>query len=443
MNGRRLGGDLEHLGLEALFRLIEASGAHGRLEIRRPEGTAVLEVAGGRVRPPGREAMRVLAGAARDGRGEFRLEVDPELVVGPEGVELAALLAAASSGERGRLGSDRDVEELLAEELAGVAGIGVAPVHHLAAEVAEDPLADLVDDLVSAAPEELSLAAVAVVASDPRPWRGGAEVRWRRRGWELRLYATPGDVPLEATDVLVVHHSLSITRVGREDDWLELLRRARAADPPRPVVWIGPLGDPRWVQRLVGEGVSFLLPPPAAVSGEPLERFLETVGAVVEEQLQRIRWADAEPAALSQVLDALLSGAPAEEALAALLQVAARRLRRAAIIEVTSTAFRFRATVGYRPEPGHGALPRGIALLERVARGGEVVRELDPEAAGAPRVAEALGVERLPAATCLLPMVHHGRVTGVLLGDREGEAIPPLDEVERLARPMGRLFARR
>jgi hypothetical protein len=265
------------------------------------------------------------------------------------------------------------------------------------------------------------------------------EVDWRRRGWHLRPYSGPKGVVLDELDLLVVHHRSSTTRVGQEEDWIGLIEAASGLIRPVPVIWVGPLGDPSWVHRLVAAGAAFLLPPPQGESGGTRQRFVDALTAVVDRQLAQ-RGSVEEPElqqAVSGLVDALLHEVDSDQAMAPLLQLAAGSLTRGAVLEVETTAIRCRAGFGYPLTRGSFALPRGVGILERVIRSREPAIGIDPEAAGALQLARVLGIDRLPFDTAVVPLAVGTSVVGVLVADREGDPLPELDDLMVLVQRLG------
>ncbi len=442
MHGRKkLAGDLANLPLGQLLRLVEAAGTTGRLTVESGTERVELAIVTGRVSRPDALMLRSVSRLLHAGSGRFRLETDPEVVIEGTTVPLSVLEELAeNAGERAALSSDLGVDELIEASLIAEDPVESPPIHHLPPIVSDDPLEALVEELRDAAPEDLDLAQIGVVAADPRLWRGTVEARWRERGWELRLLAGP-DAPLDGVDLVVVHHQLSITRVGSEDDWLRLVRRARSPETGVAVVWVGPMADSRWVARLVHAGVDFLLPPPAGDIGEPAERFHEVLAMVVERLIERRRHEEGglgEP--LVELAGALFSGAAPEDAVAAVLQLASRVLRRAGIVRVEPTVFRCWAGFGYPLAEGVRVLPRGIAILERAVRGQGPVASIETPGQGRRQLARLMGVETLPDTTCIVPLEARGRTVAVLVGDREGEPLDRLGEIVGLAPRLGLLL---
>ncbi len=223
---RKLKGRLENLGLTGLFRLLAATGASGHLEVETPEGAFSLEIRGGRVETPEAALVKRICRCLDRTSGGFCFEPQPAGKPLEGGVSLSAFLELCrgqSARDRKGFASDIDVDNLLAGEVSTVSGPRETRIHLLPAAVPEHPLEDLLSELEKAAPEELLFAQVGVVTADPRPWRGWIEREWRRRGWELKPLGMTLDLPLDRLDALVIHHRLTVTRVGRETQWLELL----------------------------------------------------------------------------------------------------------------------------------------------------------------------------------------------------------------------------
>jgi hypothetical protein len=238
---------------------------------------------------------------------------------------------------------------------------------------------------------------------------------------------------------MVFHQPQGVSRRGKEKSWLELVRRARAAEPPVPVVWAAPLGDPAWVHELVASGVSFLLPVPPGDGGEVQSRFIDDLTVVVDRQLRSLRPSvrPVLPAAVTELVDALLREADSEQTVGVLLQLASGHLLRAAVLVVEETAIRCRAGFGYPLARGTRALPRGLGILERVIRSNQPTIGIDPAAGGSSRLAQVLGLEDLPSATAVIPLGVGASVSGILVADREGEALPDLSELVILASRLG------
>ncbi len=442
MMRRALSGDLAHLGPRAVLRLLAAGEATGVLEFTTSSTNALVRFHRGRIERPGSTTMGALCEILESAAGEFRFDPQPPGEV-PEGtLDLAALLDAcreAAAGATHGFSSDLDVERLLVENIGRTVGHPGPQIHLLGRGTPEDPLEDMLAELEASAPEELLFAQVGVVTADPRPWRGSLEADWKRRGWELSVHGDPDEVPVEGLDLIVVHHNLSITRVGRENDWLRLIHRAGASGGGIPVVWVGPLGDPLWVARLAQAGVAFLLPAPAGETGRVWERFQTALTAVVARQIAMSGGApaDGEHSTVGQLVEALLHEAEPEEGVSTLLQLAADSFTRSAVFVVEETAVRCRAGFGYPLGQETSSLPRGVGLLERVIRSGEAL--ISPEAAlgGARQLARVLGVGELPANLAVVPLCSGGVTTGVLVGDREGQELGDLDELVLMGRRLG------
>jgi hypothetical protein len=187
--------------------------------------------------------------------------------------------------------------------------------------------------------------------------------------------------------------------------------------------------------------VAFLLPPPATGSGEPMQRFTVSLCRVIDRMLMPPT-APSEhelPGSVADLVDTLLHGADADQALSSLLQLASGSLNRAAVILVDETAFRLRAGFGYPLGPARVALPRGVGVLERIVRSGASVEGIDPEGGGTVQLAQMLGVHRLPQATCVIPLGSGGSIVGLLVGDCEGREMPDLHALTVLARRLGGL----
>ena len=440
---RVLSGSFSHLAPATLLRLLSATQPSGELELESGAGSLRLRVVRGRVACPGLAELRQALPVLTSDEGTFRFCPGPPDAIPGESMVLADYLAAAracTSPEPLTLSSDVEVGQLLEGDVADqTARVRPLSIHLLPASVPENPIGELLADLEEMAPEELLFAQVGVLASDPRPWRGTLESVWRNRGWQLRQFGDPSDVPVDELDVLVVHQLLSVSRVGHEDAWTGLVARAAGAERPVPVVWIGPLGDAAWVQRLIEAGASFLLPPPQGLSGESLQRFLGALTLVVERQVRaRDALQQSGPShAVSQLVDLLLHEVAPEDALSSLLDVVAGHLLRGVVLRVDETAVRCRAGFGYPLERGSGILPRGVGLVERIVRSGESVVGVEPDSDGVRRLGRALGIGDLPQALALIPLGAGGRVTGLLIGDREGEPLNDIEELELLGQRFG------
>jgi len=426
------------------MRLLSATATSGVLELVTDEGSFRMEIDHGwtAVPPPDQieTASRVLSCA----EGAFRFEPgDVSPVEGPS-LSLGAFADSVRSGlrelENGHL-TEIEVDRLVSGEIADLAQSATLPnIHLLGSEpLVNNPLEDLLEGLADQAPQELLFAQVGVVAPDPRLWRGAVENEWRRRGWEVRQIGKHEDVDLNELDVLVVHQAAGVSRRDNEEKWLDLVQRAQEIEPPLPVVWTAPLGDPLWVHELVTAGVTFLLPVPPGKGGEVQSRFVEDLTLVVDRQLRSLRPVSRPvlPAAVTELVDALLHESDSEQAVGVLLQVASGHLLRGAVLMVEETAIRCRAGFGYPLARGTQALPRGLSIFERVIRSSNPTMDIDPTAGGSHRLAELLGLEELPSATAVIPLGVGASVAGILVADREGESLPDLSELVVLAGRLG------
>lgn len=441
---RTLAGSLTHLAPQTLLRMLSVAAPTGILELLTDAGSLRLEIVVGRVLRPTEELLMHAGGVLECAHGAFRFEPAELRPLEDDGLELLAFAELARTTRRraASFAVDVDVERLIAGEIVDLTLPAMPNIHVLPEAPLENPLDDLLEDLEATSPGELLQAQIGVVATDPRLWRGPTEADWRRRGWKLRLLPTPAAVPLTGLDVVVVHHQLTTTRVGHEEEWLDLVSRAATATPPVPLVWVGPLGDGVWVHRLIEAGASFLIPAPQGDSGETLHRFIAGLTRVVDRQLrQRRERVEPElPAAVGELVDVLLSGADSDEAAAHLLRFASAQLARGALLMVSDTAIRCRAGFGYPLPSGLLVLPRGVGLLERVIRSSEATWELEPDSGGAIQLARCFGVDRLPPTTAVMPMVAGATVVGLLVADREGQALPDLRELALITRRLGSLL---
>ena len=438
---RALSGSLEHLAPPALLRLVSATSPSGVLELETNAGSLRLEVDRGKVGVPSEADLHHASLVLQCTGGVFRFEPCKIDRIEGEAVSLTAFAeAAASRRVSSSAGSSVEIERLLDGEILEISQPeSRTAIHVLPAAPPQNPLEDLLSDLEAEAPEELLFAQVGVVAQDPRMWRGSLESSWRRRGWKARLFAVSDEVSLEGLDALVVHHQQATIRVGRESDWLELIRSAEEIQPQVPVVWVAPLGDSVWVHQLIEAGVSFLMPAPQGETGEAMARFIDGLSRVVDRQLQArpIEGRVELPTAVSELVDALLYDAKPEQAVGSLLQLAAEQLSRGAVLTVEETVIRCRAGFGYPLDRNDTGLPRGVGLLERVIRSGEALTEIEPEAGGARRLAGILGVTELPEAAAVIPLGRGGTAAGLLVADNNGEPLPDLAELVLLAGRLG------
>lgn len=440
---RILSGSLTHLAPPALMRLLSATATSGVLELVTDEGSFRMEIDHGWTAVPPSDqfenASRVLACS----EGAFRFEPGEVSSIEGPSLSLGAFADAVRSGLRDLENAqmtDVEVDRLVAGEITELAQSATLPnIHLLPSEPPMNPLDDLLEGLADQAPQELLFAQVGVVAPDPRIWRGVVENEWRRRGWEVRQIGMKDEIEPANLDLMVVHQAPDVSRGGNEEWWLDLVRRAREAEPPLPVVWASPLGNPSWVHELVVAGVSFLLPVPPGDGGEVQTRFIEDLTTVVDRLLrsQRPMSRPVLPAAVTELVDALLYEADSEQAVGVLLQLASNHLLRGAVLMVEETAIRCRAGFGYPLVRGTQALPRGLGILERVIRSSQPIIGIDSAAGGSHRLAEVLGLEELPSATAVVPLGAGASVTGLLVADREGEALPDLSELVVLAGRLG------
>jgi len=432
---RVLSGSLEHLPPKALLRLVSATSPSGVLELETADGSLRLEVDRGRVKRPPKVDLEAAGKVLRCRRGEFRFSPGDASPIEGEVLSLADFAEAAGTAAR-----YLEVDRLLEEDFVEISQPGKgAQIHVLPAEPPQNPLDDLLADLEIEAPGELLFAQIGVVAQDPRWWRGTIEREWQQRGWQLCHYEIGEDVSLDGIELLVVHlHNVS-TIAGREEEWLKLIARATTADPPVPVVWVAPLGDAAWVHRLIDAGVSFLLPAPQAEAGEAMTRFAGGLARVVERQIQaRHREGhSALPSGVTELIGALLSETEPDQGISWLLQLAAERFTRGAVLIVEDTAIRCRAGFGYPLNRDRTALPRGVGMIEHVIRSGEALTTIDPDAGGVRHLSGVLGIAELPAQTAIIPLGRSGGVAGVLVADRQGDALPDLAELVHLAGRLG------
>jgi hypothetical protein len=416
-------------------KLVSAAAPTGILELETDQGNLRLEVKRGRVRELSREELRRAEAVLTACSGGFRF-VPSEVarLQGPT-VSLSDLAEAVEAGlqlEQMAVGGPE-------ESGATPPAMGVQQVHPLSGGPQANPLGDLLATLQSAAPDKLLVSRVAVLTQDPRIWRGMVERAWRQRGWAMHLIAIDSEVDVADCDAVVVHHHQASARVGRERAWIELLRRASTATPPVPVVWISPLGDADWVHRLIDAGVSFLMPAPRTEREDEMVRFASDLTKVMDRQLRAHGAGDqpALPTAVSELVGAVLAGRDSDQGIRSLLSLAAEKFTRTALMVVAATGLRCRAGFGFPLNRDRAVLPRGIEPLERVIHSGEVILEIDPGAAWTTRLADLCGVERLSAATAVMPLGRPGDVTGLLVADRDGGPLPVLDELVVLAGRLG------
>lgn len=432
---RPLSGNLEHLSPPALLRLVSATSPSGVLVLETAEGELRFEVDRGRVREPSEDQLRLARKVLGCKVGRFTFQ--PQSVEPIEGraLSLSALAEAAEA-----IDTDTEIESLMTEEIFDFQPSSDAvKIHVLPSEPPRNPLDEMLVDLDAGAPGELLFADIGVFARDPRLWRGSIERQWRQLGWRLHLKSPSDEVDARGFDVVVVHHHNATARVGHERAWLELIRRGCAADPPVPVVWVSPLGDPDWIHRLIDAGVAFLMPPPTGESGEVASRFTADVTRVVDRQLRNRhgRGASELSASVSDLVGAILSESDPDRGVRSLLQLAAESFDRGAVLTVDEASFRCRAGFGYPFDRNATVLPRGNDLLEEVVQSGTAVLEVEPGCVEARQLAEVCGVAELPAQMALIPLGRFGGVAGVLVADREGEKLPDIDELVVLAGRLG------
>jgi hypothetical protein len=443
-----LAGSLAHLAPSALLRLLSATAPSGVLEISCEAGDLRLETVKGKVAAPGAEELRRVGQILRAGSGSFRFEPRELRPIAGEVLTLSALADAAEATERvwaPALGGDVEVDRLLAGEVMELSRPApVADIHVLPARPSSNPLDELLSELQATAPGELLLTEIAVVSKDPRIWRGSLATGWRRRGWELRLGGEPEGLSIEGADAVILHQEEVLERADEVQEWLRLVELAGEAVPPVPVIWVGRVRDRVWVHQLIEAGVSFLMPPPEKHSAPSLDRFAADLAVVLEREMRvRQMLASARrPRTVYELVDTLLETGDPDRAISSLLQLASAQLWRGAVLMVEETSIRCRAGYGYPLSRGTSALPRGIALLEGAVRGGEAVLGIEPESAGAAQLARVLGVDRLPAATAIIPLSAGVTVRGLLVADREGSPLPELGEMTLLACCLGGVVVR-
>ena len=432
---RPLFGSLEHLAPPALLRLVSATSPSGVLEIETAEGLLHFEVERGRVAAPTKADLEKAGRILGCRRGEFRFTPREIQSVKGDVMSLTAFAEAAGAAV-----SSLQMERLLEDDFLEISNpLPQANIHVLPTQPLENPLDELLSDLEAEAPGELLFAKVGVVTQDPRWWRGALEMDWYRRGWQIQELEFSDQIDVEGLDLLVVHHQQGSARVGSEENWLELIRRASDLQPPLPVVWVAPLGDPAWTHQLIEAGVSFLMPAPQGKAEEATVRFAESLSRVVDRQIQAQQREGRAPlpTGVSELVGALLSESDPDQGISLLLQLAAEHFTRGAVLMAEVTAIRCRAGFGYSLERSPAVLPRGIGLIERVIRSGEAFTTIEPGARGSNRLADVLGVSELPSATALIPLGRCGAVVGVLVADREGEELPDVADLVLLVGRLG------
>jgi hypothetical protein len=432
---RVVSGTLEHLSPPVLLRLVSATSPSGVLEIETADGSLRLEVDRGCVAMPPRTELERVGKVLGSREGRFRFAPGDVCRLEGEVISLTAFAEAA-----GAAASNFEVDRLLELDFLDASmPPGRANIHVLPSEPPQDPLHDLLSDLEAEAPGDLLFAEIGVAAQDPRWWRGSLEREWLRRGWRIHFFSSPGAIDLEGLDLLVIHLQRSAARSGHETDWLDLIRLGLEMKPSVPVVWVAPLGDPMWVNRIIEAGVSFLMPAPHGEVGEATSGFADGLSRVVERQLQsqqregRAAW----PNGVSELVGALLSESDPDQGISSLLQLAAENFTRGAVLMAENTAVRCRAGFGYPLDRTATTVPRGIGLIERVIRSGEALTEIDPKAVGERRLAAVVGVPELPQACAIIPLGRCGAVVGVLVADREGDVLPDLADLVLLVGRLG------
>jgi hypothetical protein len=438
-----LAGSLTHLAPAALLRLLSATAPSGVLELTTDAGDLRIETAHGRVVMPSPDELERAGRILRSATGSFRFAPREVRPIEGRSLTLNALADCAETTEQvwqAVQSGDVDIDRLFAGEILELSKPApAANIHVLSPQPVGNPLGELLNDLERNAPGELLLTTVGVVAHDPRMWRGTLASEWRRRGWELRVVDEPSEIAVTSVDGLLLHREEAFARAAVEDEWIALVEEAAATSPPVPVVWVGRLRDPRWLHRLIGAGVSFIMPAPATPSARAIARLGDDLAAVLDRHIatRQLLAAAQRPTTVYELVDTLLEGGDSDEAVGSLLQLASTRLQRGAVLMVEETAIRCRAGYGYPLNRQATALPRGVALLERVVRSGEAVIGLDADSGAALHLARVLGLERLPAETAVIPLGAGARVVGLLVADREGEPLPELREITLLACCLG------
>jgi len=445
--GRALSGKLKDLGTDALLKLIASIGASGTLELIAPELSARICFVPDGICAGTKEEMVQIARLLEVSSGTYifhqeEIPPDPSRVIIDSSEFLSASRALRPS-RKAAFASEIDVESLLSGQVMEIAERIAHPEIHVLSdsEPVENPMDDFLAELEETAPDELMMVHLGVVTVDPRPWRRGLQREWKRRAWKLRFFGDPLDVPEDHFDLVIIHHQLSITRIGSHDDWIRLIERLKSRGIA--LLWIGPLGDPMWVARLVDAGADFLLPPPQGDGGKSWDRFGETLSRVVERLLHspgRGMGQGDSSGSIVELVDSLLHGADTREALASFLQLASGGLHRGAVFRVDSTLLRCRAGFGYPLLEGGKSLPRGLGLFERVVRTGDSYSGIDGKSAAALQLAQALGLKRLPDQTVLIPLLRRDGVAGIFVGDREGDSLPDLKDLKLLASRLGGVF---
>jgi hypothetical protein len=431
---RTLTGSLEHLAPLALLRLVSATSPSGILEIDTPDGMLRLEVERGRIAKPAKPDLEKAGAILGCRQGEFRFTPGEIRRLEGDAMSLTDFAEAA-----GAAASNLEMEPLPEEEFVESSDSPQPNIHVLPTQPMQNPLDQLLSDLEANAPGELLFAEIGVLTQDPRWWRGALELGWRRRGWQIKELEFADDIEFENLDILVVHHQQGSARTGSEDKWLGIIRRAALAEPPVPVVWVAPLGDPAWVHQLIETGVAFLLPAPPGDTGDAVTRFAESLTKVVDRQLRgrQTQGRPDLPTGVSELVGALLSESEPDQGISSLLQLAAEHFTRGAVLMAEETIVRCRAGFGYPLDPSTAILPRGIGLIERVIRNGEALTLIERTDSGGKSLARVLGVSELPSATAVIPLGRSGSVVGLLVADREGEELPDVADLVLLVGRLG------
>lgn len=383
-------GRLRDIALPSLFKLLESAGVSGALELDCGGRRGTVWIRGDQV--AGSLAPEVLrAAAARTGSFCFHPGSLPEMA---EPWVTNRDFLARLDAEKVRL----SLEEV---------GEGV--------ELAGDPLADLRSTL-----EQVHLpvgrSSVAVVTADPRPYRH-LEPLWMQRGWTVTVEGSIAFPAAAAPDLLILHLPVAGTLAGQAEAWLDVVRAARAARPPVPVLWVGGLSDPAVRHQAVMLGVEFLLPGPLADSGETGRWFREELTLLAERVLARRGSRGVEEAeSLRDFFLALHVDASPAEARASLLRLAGDFFSRGVLLSVHERAFESLGSYGFAHVPA-ARLPRGLDLLEDAVVGRNVVLVEGASATSRRALANALAAGSELADAVLLPVLLHGECVALFVGD--------------------------
>jgi len=383
-------GRLADIAPVSLFKLLESAEVTGALELDCGGSRGTLWIKGGEV--AGRLEAEVLRAAAmRTGSFCFRPGPLPA-TVGPW--ESSRDFLARLDAERVRL----SLEEL---------GQGI--------ELAGDPLAELRSSL-----EQVHLAvvhpSVAVITADPRPYRH-LEPLWAQRGWTVRVEGEVGFPVAAEPDLLILHLPSSGTLAGQADAWLSVVRAARAAEPPVPVLWVGGLSDPAVRHQAIVLGVEFLLPGPLSEAGEAGRWFREELTLLAERILARRGVQGREEAeSLRDFFLALHVDAPAAEVRASLLRLAGDFFHRGLLLAVRERAFESLGSYGFAHVPAAKS-PRGLDLLEDVVVGRCVLQLAGTPAASRRALAHALAAGSELDDAVVMPVLLHGECVALFVGD--------------------------